>query len=59
MNMNLEREGGQAFEGMRENEDFWRWFIDVLTDADHPWMPTAAATQPATQPSASAQEVTR
>lgn len=59
MNMNLEREGGQAFEGMRENEDFWRWFIDDLTDAEHPWMPTAAATQPATQPSASAQEVTR
>jgi len=26
-NQNLENEGGQPFEGMRENADFWRWFI--------------------------------
>ncbi len=26
-NQNLENEGGQPFEGMRENADFWRWFL--------------------------------
>jgi hypothetical protein len=31
-NKNLEREGGQPFEGMRENADFWRWFLDYLND---------------------------
>lgn len=31
-NKNLEREGGQPFEGMRENADFWRWFLDTLND---------------------------
>ena len=32
MNKNLEREGGQPFEGMRENADFWRWLLDYLND---------------------------
>jgi hypothetical protein len=31
-NVNLEREGGQPFEGMRENADFWRWFLTYLND---------------------------
>jgi hypothetical protein len=30
-NKNLEREGGQPFEGMRENADFWRWLLADLT----------------------------
>ncbi|MCX5682263.1 MAG: hypothetical protein NT049_01070, partial [Planctomycetota bacterium] len=39
-NKNLEYEGGEPFEGMRENADFWRWMIDVL--ADRPaWQPHA------------------
>ena len=35
---NLEREGGQPFEGMRENADFWRWLLDYLNDQP-PWTP--------------------
>ncbi len=38
MNKNLEIEGGQAFEGMRENPHFWRWFLGVLRDQE-PWIP--------------------
>ncbi len=30
-NKNLEREGGEPFEGMRENADFWRWAITYWT----------------------------
>jgi len=37
-NKNLEHEGGEPFEGMRENADFWRWMIDVLADR-RPWLP--------------------
>ena len=33
-NKNLELEGGQAFEGMRENPDFWRYFVSLLTEED-------------------------
>jgi len=29
---NLENEGGEPFEGMRENADFWRWFLTYLND---------------------------
>ncbi len=32
MNKNLEREYGELIEGMRENADFWRWFISLLRD---------------------------
>ena len=39
MNLNLERESGEAFEGMRENSDFWHWFIESLTDVDPPCDP--------------------
>ena len=40
MNKNLEWEGGQPFEGMRENADFWRWFITRLRDQQM-WIPPA------------------
>ena len=40
MNKNLEWEGGQPFEGMRENADFWRWFITQLRDQEM-WIPSA------------------
>jgi hypothetical protein len=37
-NKNLERESGEPFEGMRENADFWRWFLAWLSE-DEPWYP--------------------
>lgn len=37
-NQNLEREGGEPFEGMRENADFWRWLLTYLTDQPR-WTP--------------------
>jgi len=39
-NKNLEWEGGQPFEGMRENADFWRWFVTQLRDREM-WIPPA------------------
>jgi hypothetical protein len=39
-NNNLEIEDGQAFEGLRENADFWRWFITILRD-EPAWIPPA------------------
>lgn len=44
-NDNLEREDGQPFEGLRENADFWRWFITVLRD-DPAWVPPALRDRP-------------
>ncbi|MBN2589727.1 MAG: hypothetical protein JXA96_07685 [Sedimentisphaerales bacterium] len=41
MNKNLEWEGGETFEGLRENADFWRWFISLLRDQDEQWIPPA------------------
>ena len=38
MNKNLEHVDGSPFEGMRENADFWRWFLPVVTDRPR-WMP--------------------
>jgi len=38
MNKNLENEDGSPFEGMRENADFWRWFLSYLTDRPA-WIP--------------------
>ena len=32
MNKNLEHEDGSPFEGLRENADFWRWFLALLGD---------------------------
>ncbi|MBI4580304.1 MAG: hypothetical protein HY718_11415 [Planctomycetes bacterium] len=46
MNKNLEHEGGEPFEGLRENADFWRWFIAHLTDRPR-WLPTDPTTRPA------------
>ena len=43
-NKNLEWEGGQPFEGMRENADFWRWFITQLRDQEM-WIPPALGSQ--------------
>lgn len=45
MNKNLEWEGGETFEGMRENADFWRWFITQLRDQEM-WIPPALQSQP-------------
>jgi hypothetical protein len=53
MNKNLEHEGGEPFEGMRENADFWRWFLPEMTGQDPHWMPSPPATQPAAPPPAS------
>ena len=44
-NKNLEWEGGQLFEGVRENADFWRWFITQLRDQEM-WIPPALQSQP-------------
>jgi hypothetical protein len=43
-NQNLENEGGQPFEGLRENADFWRWFISFYLRGEKPfWHPTPPA----------------
>jgi len=47
MNKNLEWEDGRPFEGMRENADFWRWFLTDLTDQTR-WIPPKQV--PVTQP---------
>jgi hypothetical protein len=52
MNKNLENEGGEPFEGMRENADFWRWFLPVLTEQPL-WKPPKPATQPTADASGS------
>jgi hypothetical protein len=49
-NQNLEREGGQPFEGMRENADFWRWFLDYLNDQPA-WTPPKPPPPPVPTPS--------
>ncbi len=45
MSKNLEREGGEPFEGLRENADFWRWFITRLRDQEM-WIPPPLQSQP-------------
>jgi hypothetical protein len=54
-NDNLEREDGEPFEGLRENADFWRWFLTVLRDQP-PWIPPALQGQKATEESVPAGE---
>jgi hypothetical protein len=49
MNKNLEWEGGEAFEDMRENADFWRWFITVLRDQEGSWIPPALQKLPSAE----------
>ena len=44
-NNNLEWEGGQPFEGMRENADFWRWFITQLRGQEM-WIPPTLESEP-------------
>ncbi len=46
MNKNLEWESGEPFEGLRENADFWRWFLTVLRD-EPMWLPEAVREPPA------------
>jgi hypothetical protein len=41
-NKNLEYEDGSPFEGMRENADFWRWFLAWLSE-DEPWYPLSVS----------------
>jgi hypothetical protein len=41
---NLENEGGQPFEGLRENADFWRWLLTYLNDQPA-WNPPKPAPQ--------------
>lgn len=48
-NQNLEREGGEPFEGMRENADFWRWLVTYLTDQPI-WTPPKPVPAPAPAP---------
>ena len=55
MNKNLEWEGGQPFEGMRENADFWRWFITQLRDQEM-WVPPALKLEPENEKNESAEE---
>jgi hypothetical protein len=40
MNVNLENENGEPFEGLRENADFWRWWLSLLRGGA-PWIPPA------------------
>ncbi len=46
---NLENEGGQPFEGLRENADFWRWFVTYLNDQPT-WTPPKPLPQTNTAP---------
>ncbi|HEV8292477.1 MAG TPA: hypothetical protein VGP94_11160, partial [Tepidisphaeraceae bacterium] len=52
MNKNLEWEDGRPFDGMRENADFWRWFLTDLTDQPR-WIPPRQI--PVTQPAGGGQ----
>lgn len=45
MNKNLEHENGAAFEGLRENADFWRWFLSLLREEEL-WVPPALRREP-------------
>jgi hypothetical protein len=48
-NANLEHEGGEPFEGLRENADFWRWLISYYVRGEKDWWrpgPPPAAPKP-------------
>jgi len=50
-NRNLENEGGQPFEGLRENAVFWRWLVAMVRDGvgeGERWFPDAKDCTPAT-----------
>jgi hypothetical protein len=65
-NKNLENEGGEPFEGLRENAVFWRWLLALLREGvgeGQSWPPPASEctplapppqAQPATSPGAAA-----
>ena len=57
MNKNLEWESGEPFEGLRENADFWRWFLTVLRD-EPMWLPEAVREPTAADDGTQSQEVT-
>jgi hypothetical protein len=46
MNKNLEYENGAAFEGLRENADFWRWLLTILRNQPM-WVPPLLRGNPA------------
>jgi hypothetical protein len=48
MNKNLERKDGRPIEGMRENADFWRWFLTTLKN-EKVWNPLTPTTAPEDQ----------
>ncbi len=51
-NQNLENEGGQPFEGLRENAHFWRWLLSYLNDQPV-WIPPRPEPEtPAARPGA-------
>jgi hypothetical protein len=64
-NKNLENEGGELFDGLRENAVFWRWLVALLREGmgeGKSWHPTAAdctppkpAGPPAAEPQAAAE----
>jgi hypothetical protein len=47
-NKNLEYENGAAFEGLRENADFWRWLLTFLRGQEV-WVPPALQSDDATR----------
>ncbi len=55
MNKNLEWEGGEPFEGMRENADFWRWFITQIRDQQM-WIPPALQSKPESEQNGAASD---
>jgi len=59
-NRNLENEGGQPFEGMRENADFWRWLIGYVLnrEAYKPPPPRTPGPAPGRRPAATAPATT-
>lgn len=59
VNKNLEHEGGEPFDGLRENAVFWRWLLALLREGmgeGKPWHPAAEECTPATPPSPPAAE---
>jgi hypothetical protein len=48
-NQNLENEGGEPFEGLHENADFWRWLLTRLR-GEPDWVPPAPQPLPAPDP---------
>ncbi len=45
LNVNLENENGEPFEGLRENADFWRWWLSLLRGGPA-WIPPTLQEKP-------------